>query len=189
MSNKNTNLKSIHAKLTKIAQDELAITNKMQEQATAPSEAGPQEVVNAIAEIADDIESVMAIIPAEPQSGQPDDGDATDNLDNESEDNTPIDPEKEQLAAQIAILTEKVDKQEKAKIAQEIAELYGGSEAKYAEIVNSDKSSRYWAGQLDVIKSFSDEMGLDKSKVAQTSSSYVKLAKLADMTPQKNLML
>ena len=186
-NNKKVDLKSIHSKLTKIAQDELALSNKIEEQATAPSEAGPQEVVDAVAEIAADIESVISMIPAEPQDGGEDINDGDDVPEGAPEPDATPDPEKEQMEAKLAQLEKQLDDQTKERYAQEIADIHGGSEAKYAEIMASSENSKYWGAQLETIKSFADAMNLNRNKVAQTGSSYVKVAQLSGS--KKNLML
>lgn len=188
---KKVDLKSIHAKLTKIAQDELQLSNKLEEQVSAPSEAGPQEVVDAVAEIAADIESVISMIPAEPQDGGEDinDGDDVPEGAPEPEMNAEPSPEKEQMEAKMAKLEKQLDDQTKERIAQEIADLHNGSEAKYAEVIDSSQNSSYWAAQLATIKSFADTMNLNRNKVAQTSSSYIKVAQMSGKDGMKNLML
>ena len=187
MSNNKTDLKVIHAKLTKIAQDELALGNKLEEEASAPSEAGPQEVVDAVAEIAADIESVLTMIPAEPSSDSSDEGDASEALGDAAE--APVDPEKEQMVAKLAALEKTIDTQAKERIAQSIADHYGGSEAKYAEIMADSNDSKYWAAQEATIVDFAQTMKLNQNKVAQTGSSYVKVAQLSGKDGMKNLML
>jgi hypothetical protein len=184
---KKVDFKKVTDKLTKIAQDELALGNKIEEQASAPSEAGPQEVVDAVAEIAADIESVISMIPAEPASDNPEDlGDATQNPMEPAAD-APVDPEKEQMEAKLAKMEKQLDDQTKERYAQEIADIYG-SEAKYAEILADSNDSKYWGAQLETIKNFADTMHLNRNKVAQTSSSYVKVAQLSGRK-EKNLML
>lgn len=189
-NNKKVDLKSIHAKLTKIAQDELELGNKIEQQVSAPSEAGPQEVVDAVAEIASDLESVISMIPAEPAQANPDDGDATDAVpDAEPQPEATPDPEREQMEAKMAQMEKQLDDQTKERIAQSIADHYGGSEAKYAEIMASSENSKFWAAQEATIKNFADTMNLNRNKVAQTGSGYVKIAQLSGKDGSKNLML
>ncbi len=167
--------KDIRGKLVKIAQDELQLTEKMQ---SSPQEAGPQEVVDAVAEIAKEVEAVIEMIPAEPEMMKEDiteevveDSPMEQAMDNKGEDYE----EKMKLSEKVAELEKIIDEQSKEKVASEIADHYGQSEAKFAEIMKSDKPSTYWAAQLDTIKDFASKMNKSQRQ-AQNISSYVKVA-------------
>ncbi len=58
------------------------------------------------------------------------------------------------LTDKVAELEKIIDAQSKEQVASEIDDHYGQSEAKFAEIMNSDKPRTYWAAQLDTIKYF-----------------------------------
>ena len=182
--------KEIRTKLLKVAQDELDITKQIPQ-----GDSGPQEVVDAVAEVAKDLEDVIAMIPAEPQAGGEDINDGDDIPEMKVEDDMAVepameDPEKKTMMARIAELSKKLDVQEKDKIANRIAQLYGDSEAKYDEIMASDKDAKYHAAQLETLEDFVKIAETQrKMQTAQDFSSYVKVAQQLGKSESRRKML
>jgi len=88
--------REIHAKLVKIAQDELAIA---QGEVSPNSEAGPQEVVDELVEVIDDLEKVVDVIPAEPSQESADEiGAEPPEINEDPAAAVPPSPEEEKLA-------------------------------------------------------------------------------------------
>ena len=163
-----TNAKSIFAKLTKIANEQLDV-------AAAPAEdagsAGPQEVVDALEIIVQELEEVQEAIPAEPSMEEevPEEVEAPVEV--------PEEPEVVgKLKSQVAALTSQLDSINKEKIASEYAELFDEpkvQQAKYDEVLSSSKDSAYWSAQIEAIGQFKRDAGVSSYKPAQTTNSWV----------------
>lgn len=163
-----TNAKSIFAKLTKIANEQLDV-------AAAPAEdagsAGPQEVVDALEIIVQELEEVQEAIPAEPSMEEevPEEVEAPVEV--------PEEPEVVgKLKSQVAALTSQLDSINKEKIASEYAELFDEpkvQQAKYDEVLSSSKDSAYWSAQIEAIGQFKRDAGVSSYKPAQATSSWV----------------
>jgi len=163
-----TNAKSIFAKLTKIANEQLDV-------AAAPAEdagsAGPQEVVDALEIIVQELEEVQEAIPAEPSMEEevPEEVEAPVEV--------PEEPEVVgKLKSQVAALTSQLDSINKEKIASEYAELFDEpkvQQAKYDEVLSSSKDSAYWSAQIEAIGQFKRDAGVSSYKPAQATNSWV----------------
>ena len=163
-----TNAKSIFAKLTKIANEQLDV-------AAAPAEdagsAGPQEVVDALEIIVQELEEVQEAIPAEPSMEEevPEEVEAPVEV--------PEEPEVVgKLKSQVAALTSQLDSINKEKIASEYAELFDEpkvQQAKYDEVLSSSKDSAYWSAQIEAIGQFKQDAGVSSYKPAQATNSWV----------------
>ena len=163
-----TNAKSIFAKLTKIANEQLDV-------AAAPAEdagsAGPQEVVDALEIIVQELEEVQEAIPAEPSMEE----EVPEQVEAPVE--VPEEPEVVgKLKSQVAALTSQLDSINKEKIASEYAELFDEpkvQQAKYDEVLSSSKDSAYWSAQIEAIGQFKRDAGVSSYKPAQATNSWV----------------
>lgn len=169
----------IRKKLLKVAQDELEMTEYM------PSgEAGPQEVVDAVANIANELEDVLKMIPAEPHIESEDMSEKeTIVAENEMKENNANimmeeDPEKKLMQSKIASLEKQLDNQNKDVVANKIAHLYGGDEVVYNKIMSSDKPSSFHVAQLETLEDFIKNSKTEDNtpNIAQNFSSYLKVA-------------
>lgn len=178
--------KAIRTKLLKVAQDELDLTKQIPN-----GESGPQEVVDAVAEIASDLEEVIDMIPAEPSSEEGvdiDDQEPQEGAEVKPEDPI-VDPEKDLMQAKIAELEKKIDTNEKDVIANKIAELYGGSKDIYDRIMADNKPASFHAAQLDTIEDFVKNAKTErKTQIAQDFSSYVKVAQLSKKESKRKML-
>jgi len=162
------NAKSIFAKLTKIANEQLDVAGAPAEDAGS---AGPQEVVDALEVIVEQLEEVQEAIPAE--SSQ------------EEEVPVPVEepvevPEEPEvvgkLKSQVAALTSQLDNINKEKIASDYAELFDEpkvQQAKYDEVISSKKDSVYWSAQIEAISQFKNDAGVSSYKPAQATNSWI----------------
>jgi len=172
----------VFAKFTKIAED-------MLEQASAPPSdaagtAGPQEVVDALEGVVEELETISAAIPAE-SSADPEELEAPTVEAPVEEPNTEEDEDprfaklQKQLAAQQVI----IDRNELEKVAKTYAELHVDSkvqQAKYDEVLSSNEKSSVWLAKIEAISAFKNEQGIDSYKPAQTTSNWIKpLTKVA----------
>jgi len=146
---------------------------------TAEGTAGPQEVVDAIEVIVEQLEEVQEAIPAEPSneevSPQPEDV-AVD----ETQDVAPAPDEPEivaKLNARIAELESQNEKQAKEQVAQAYADLYDVprvQEAKFNEVVASKEPSGVWRNKIAAIESYRNEIqGVNSYKPAQNTTSWL----------------
>ena len=168
--------RTIFAKLTKVAEDMLdvaAAPAPSQEEAEAGT-AGPQEVVDAIEVIVDELEQVQEAIPAEPTNEE---------VEVEAEQVDIAEPAVEE-EPKIAKLQRdlKVAQGELTKIALErMAETYAEQfdeprvqQAKYDEVISSKEGVSYWTAQIKAIEQYKETTGATSYKPAQTTTSWLK---------------
>jgi len=168
--------RTIFAKLTKVAEDMLdvaAAPAPSQEEAEAGT-AGPQEVVDAIEVIVDELEQVQEAIPAEPTNEE---------VEVEAEQVDIAEPAVEE-EPKIAKLQKdlKVAQGELTKIALErMAETYAEQfdeprvqQAKYDEVISSKEGVSYWTAQIKAIEQYKETTGATSYKPAQTTTSWLK---------------
>ena len=154
------------------------------------SVAGPQEVVDAIEGIVDQLEEVQAAIPAEPSMEEEE---AVMPVEEAEVPEAPVVEEEEEkpivakLKAQVAALTHKVEAQEREKVAQSYSDLFDDvkvAQAKFDEVLSSKDSIGTWQGRIAAIQSYADETKGDSQYVSPTSTSGFlsrsKVAKLAN---------
>lgn len=199
-----------HAKLVKIAQDQLDIANGEQ-----AGTAGPQEVVDALTEVIDDLTAVAEAVPAEPSVDQGIDATQPDvSPEVPAEDpaaQPPIESEEEKIArirkaaehdddddkdkdAKIAVLSEQVSKlnahiakEQLAKVAEEYSVAIHNDtrsqQAKFDEVMASNKPSEYWTARLDAINEFTNANNVNTqfAKPAKNFTAY-RVAKLGKKT-------
>ena len=185
---------------TRIARDvtkaQSKIANELLDAAEAGGEgavAGPQEVVNAIEVIVDQLEEVQAAIPAEPTGaeavveGPQIEGEVEAPVE---EVEAPIEEEEEEeyvakLKSQVAILARKVDVQDRERMAQAYSELFSNvqvAQQKFEEVVNSKEPISSWQGKIAAIENYRNESkeGTPYS-VAPTTSGFLSRSKTAKL--------
>ena len=163
-----TNAKTIFAKLTKIANEQLDVAAEPAQEAGS---AGPQEVVDALEVIVQQLEEVQEAIPAESSQEE----EVPEQIE------APVEVPEEpavvgKLKSQVAGLTSQLDAINKEKIASDYAELFDEpkvQQAKYDEVISSKKDSAFWSAQIDAIGQFKTETGVSSYRPAQTTNSWV----------------
>jgi len=184
MTKKLTN-SQVHAKLVKIAQDELDIAN-----GSADGTVGPQEVVDSLVEVIDDLQDTVEAIPAEPSEpsveepqeplaeGIPAEAPAapeeettdpdspllaktrTANDDDDDDDDKKKDAKIRTQNLRIASLEQHIAKEELSKIAKDYAQTVHNDtnqqQAKYDEVMASGKSVSYWTARLEAIDEYTE---------------------------------
>ena len=164
-----TNAKTIFAKLTKIANDQLDAVGAPAEDAGS---AGPQEVVDALEVIVQELEEIQEAIPAESSTEE-------EQIPQEVEAPVQVPEEPEvvgKLKSQVADLTSQLVIVTKAKIASDYAELFDEpkvQQAKYDEVISSKKDSAYWSAQINAIGQFKQDAGVSSYKPAQSTNSWI----------------
>ena len=164
-----TNAKTIFAKLTKIANEQLDVAAEPAQEAGS---AGPQEVVDALEVIVQELEEVQEAIPAESSMQEEVPEEVV-----EAPVEVPEEPEVVgKLKSQVAALTSQLDSINKEKIASDYAELFDEpkvQQAKYDEVLSSSKDSAYWSAQIDAIGQFKQDAGVSSYRPAQSTNSWV----------------
>jgi len=168
--------RTIFAKLTKVAEDMLdvaAAPAPSQEEAEAGT-AGPQEVVDAIEVIVDELEQVQEAIPAEPtneevevEAGQVD----------VAEPAVEEEPKIAKLQKDLKIAQGELTKIALERIAETYAEQFDESrvqQAKYDEVISSKEGVSYWTAQIKAIEQYKETTGATSYKPAQTTTSWLK---------------
>lgn len=208
---KSKTLGQIHAKLVKIAQDELAIANGDAPTVGVDAQAGPQEVVDELTEVIDDLQSVVEAVPAEPSQN------AADEIAAEPEEELNPDPEPvlpakvrraadddndededKEKDAKIANLTAKVNalnahvaKEKLAKVAEEYAsEVFQDTrqqQSKYDEIISAKHSPEYWTARLEAITEFKESNNVTSQQKPAKNQSFYKYAKKITTPGELNL--
>ena len=181
-----TTYNEIHSKLVKIAQDQLDTANGQ-----AQGSAGPQEVVDALVQVIDELQSVADAIPAQPTNNeQAPPGDASPSAGEEppaeeDEKRRPMgakvdekDLKINELTAKVEVLNSHIAKEQLAKVAEEYARVLSNDtrkqQAKFDEIVKSDKPADYWSARLEAINEFTETNNVSTqfAKPAKTESFY-----------------
>ena len=186
--------KDIHSQLVKVAND-------MLEQAAAPvapeaaGSAGPQEAVDALEGIINDLTSVQAAIPAEPSNAVPEQGvePSVEEPTVEAPVEKPVE-EEPKLAKELATVTAKLDKIERENIATQYAELFEEpkvQQAKYDEVIASDESLSIWTAKIDSIEQYKTNTGASSNyKPAKTTTSWLKpRSKVAKLSSDERMNL
>jgi|TARA_R100001244_G_scaffold36237_1_gene33247 dGTP triphosphohydrolase len=153
--------------------------------------AGPQEVVDAIEVIVDQLEEVQAAIPAE-ASGEELGVEAPVEEAPVEEVAAPVEEEEEEeeeyvakLKSQVAALTRKVTVQEKERIAQAYSELFDDikvAQVKFDEVIHSPETVSSWQGKIAAIENYRNETKNNSSyAVAPTTSGFLSRSKVAKL--------
>ena len=174
-----TSAKTIFAKLTKIANDQLDAVGAPAEDAGS---AGPQEVVDALEVVVQELEEIQEAIPAESSLEE-------EQVPQQVEAPVQVPEEPEvvgKLKSQVAALTSQLDSINKEKIASDYAELFEEpkvQQAKYDEVISSKKDSAFWSAKIEAIATFKQDAGVSSYKPAQATNSWLqsrtKVAKAA----------
>jgi len=179
--------KNIFGKLTKVANDMLDIAEAPQP--TSPEEAagtaGPQEVVDAIEVIVQELEQVQEAIPAEPTNGQDPalepESPTTEPVAEPTEE-PPVPPEEEdprlaKITKELRVAQGELAKIALEKLAVKYGELHDESkvqQAKYDEVLASKEKPSYWEAKIEAIEQFKVNEGTTSYKPAQTTTSWLK---------------
>jgi hypothetical protein len=163
----------------KIAQDQLDNA-----QGAAEGSAGPQEVVDALVQVIDELTAVTNAIPAEP-SNQETEAPGAPAAPTEEPEKPQIgakvdvkDAKINELTAKVELLNAHLAKEQLAKVAEEYAKAIHNDtrsqQAKFDEIMKSDKDANYWETRLAAIEEFSEANNVNTQfqKPAKNTSFY-----------------
>ena len=160
--------------------------------------AGPQEVVDAIEVIVDQLEEVQAAIPAEASGDELGVEAPVEELGEEEveapveEVEAPVVEEEEEeeeyvakLKSQVAVLTRKVGAQERERLAQAYSELFDDikvAQVKFDEVIRSSEPNRSWQGKIAAIENYRNETKSNPSyATAPTTSGFLSRSKVAKL--------
>jgi hypothetical protein len=153
--------------------------------------AGPQEVVDAIEVIVDQLEEVQAAIPAEAAGGEPVVEAPVGEVEAPIEEvEAPVEEEEEEeyvakLKSQVAALTHKVTAQERERLAQAYSELFDDikvAQVKFDEVIRSPEPTSTWQGKIAAIENYRNETKTNSSyAVAPTTSGFLSRSKIAKL--------
>ena len=159
--------------------------------------AGPQEVVDAIEVIVDQLEEVQAAIPAEASADEavveaPVEGPVEEEVEAPVEEvEAPVVEEEEEeeyvakLKSQVAALTKMVGAQERERMAQAYSELFDDikvAQVKFDEVIRSKEPISSWQGKIAAIESYRNETKSNPSyAVAPTTSGFLSRSKVAKL--------
>ena len=159
--------------------------------------AGPQEVVDAIEVIVDQLEEVQAAIPAEASGDELGVEAPVEELGEEvaapvEEVEAPVVEEEEEeeeyvakLKSQVAVLTRKVGAQERERIAQSYSELFDDikvAQVKFDEVIRSSEPNGSWQGKIAAIENYRNEVKSNPSyAIAPTTSGFLSRSKVAKL--------
>ena len=176
-----------------VAKAQSKIANELLDVAEAEgtgSVAGPQEVVDAIEVIVDQLEEVQAAIPAA-ASGEELGVEAPVEEAPVEEVAAPVEEEEEEeeyvakLKSQVAALTHKVGAQERERLAQAYSELFDDikvAQVKFDEVINSPETVSSWQGKIAAIENYRNEVKTNSSyAVAPTTSGFLSRSKVAKL--------
>ena len=166
--------KQLHASMVKIAEDMLdAVATPAPE--NGAGSAGPQEVVDALEVVIDELEQVSEAIPAEPSVEAPSEEAPVEEVEEVASEDVP-EEEEPKLAKQVRELQAKLDFQEKEKLATQFANLFEGSvqQAKFDEIMSGSDSLSQLQAKIDTIEQYKQNEGASSSyKPAKTMESWI----------------
>tara|TARA_Y100001949_G_scaffold134268_1_gene115797 strand:- start:88 stop:687 length:600 start_codon:yes stop_codon:yes gene_type:complete len=182
---------------TKIARDvskaQSRIANELLDAAEAGGDvAGPQEVVDAIEVIVDQLEEVQAAIPAEPMGAEPVGVEGPQIEEDPVEEvEAPLEEEEEEeeyvakLKSQVAALTHKVTAQDRERLAQAYSELFDNvkvAQEKFDEVINSKEPISSWQGKIAAIENYRNETKEGTAYgIAPTTSGFLSRSKVAKL--------
>ena len=158
--------------------------------------AGPQEVVDAIEVIVDQLEEVQAAIPAEASGDELGVEAPVEELGEEvaapvEEVEAPIEEEEEEeeyvakLKSQVAVLTRKVGAQERERLAQAYSELFDDvkvAQVKFDEVIRSSEPNGSWQGKIAAIENYRNEAKTNSQYATPpTTSGFLSRSKVAKL--------
>jgi len=182
--------RSLLASFTKIAND-LVDVAQAPEQSDAGS-AGPQEVVDALEVVIDDIAQISEAIPAEPTGASPEEAPVEEAPVEETPVDAPVAEESEEepkLAKKVRELTAQLDNINREKVATQFAELFDEpkvQQAKYDEVLNSKDSLATWTAKIDSIEQYKQHEGASSqmNAKAKNMTSWINKSKFAKQSDE-----
>jgi hypothetical protein len=172
--------RAIFAKQLKIANELLDVAGQAPAPEEAAGTAGPQEVVDALDVIVDQLEEIQAAVPAEPAAEEGVVDPAAEAPVEEPVAEEPVPEEEPKLAkanSRIAELEKHIEGQELARVAQSYGELFNDTkvqQAKYDEVISSGKDSKYWTAKIEAISEFKENAGESSQyKPAKNTTSWL----------------
>jgi len=173
--------RTILASLTKVANDlvDVAAAPQAPEESGAGS-AGPQEVVDALEVVIDEIAQISEAIPAE-ASGAGEEQAMPEEAPVESPVEAPVAEESEEeeprLAKQLKLALQEIDVSKREKSATQFAELFDEpkiQQAKYDEVLASKDTIATWTAKIESIEQYKTHEGASSSyKPAKQMSSWI----------------
>lgn len=177
--------RTLYAQMVKIANDMIDVAAAPAPQDGAGS-AGPQEVVDALEVVIEELEAVSEAIPAEPTNEAPEE-EAPVEAPVEEPVEEPEEPKLAKANERIASLEKELDSINREKVATRYAELFDDSkvqQAKYDEVLSSNDSLSTWTAKIESIEQYKQNEGASSYRPAKTTSSWIqsrsKVAKLAE---------
>lgn len=169
--------RSVFAQLIKIAED--MADNVQQAPQDGAGSAGPQEVVDAIEVIVDELEQVQAAIPAEPSNAEPEGEPSVEAPVEEpaAEPAAEEEPKIAKLMSELKLAQDQLDQINREKVAMKFAELHDEpkvQQAKFDEVMSSKDSLSVWQAKIDSIEQYKQHEGASGYKPAQTTTSWIK---------------
>ncbi len=186
--------KNLHAKLVKVANDMLDVAAAPAPEPGAEASAGtagPQEVVDALEVVIDELEQVSEAIPAEPSNAGPEVVEpAVEDPTGEPQVEEPVaDPaveeEEPKLAKQVKDLTAQLDAINRKDVATLYAELFNEpkvQQAKFDEVIASKESTKLWTAKINSIEQYKQNEGASTTKIAKAAenmTSWISRSKFA----------
>ncbi len=169
--------KQFVASLSKVAGDLLDVAAAAPAPVDGAGSAGPQEVVDALEDVINELASISEAIPAEPSQAEAP-------LDAPVEDaplDAPVEEEEEpKLAKQVRELTAKLEAQEVEKLATVFAELHDVriQQAKYDEVLGD--SVKTLTAKIDVLQQYKQNEGASTHYAkAENMTSWINKSKFA----------
>jgi len=171
--------RTILASLTKVANDLVDVAAAPQAEPGQPGEAGtagPQEVVDALEVVIDEIASISEAIPAEPSNGEvaPEAAPVEEAPVTETPVQAPVAEEAEdeepKLAKQVKLLTAQLDEINREKIATQYGQLFDEpkvQQAKFDEVIASKESLATWTAKITSIEQYKTHEGASSQKPAK----------------------
>lgn len=173
--------RSLLAALTKVANDLVDVAAAPGAEQSDAGSAGPQEVVDALESVIDEIAQISEAIPAE-ASGQEDLG--VEAPVEEAPVEAPVaeesvEEEEPRLAKKVRALEAQLDSQNREILATKFAELFDEpkvQQAKYDEVLNSKDSLATWTAKIDSIEQYktTHEGASSSYRPAKTMTSWIK---------------
>lgn len=171
--------RTILASLTKVANDLVDVAAAPAPEESGAGSAGPQEVVDALEVVIDEIAAISEAIPAEPQGASPEEAPVA--APEESPVEAPVAEESEEeeprLAKQVKELQAQLNDINREKVATQFAELFDEpkvQQAKYDEVLNSKDSLATWTAKIDSIEQYKTTEGASSSyKPAKQMTSWI----------------
>lgn len=170
--------------MVKVANDLLDVAENVPtpspEEASAGT-AGPQEVVDALEVVIDELEQVSEAIPAEPTNGEEEvvpTGEPQVEQPTDAPEPVPEEEDVPKLAKQVKALQAQLEEKDRESIATKYAELFEEpkiQQAKYDEVIASKETNSIWSAKINSIEQYKQNEGASsKYAKAETMTSWIK---------------